>query len=94
MSLPRRIRVSEVLSSRYQPGARPVSWDERTIGLEQVKTEVGESLNLYSNGGQSSPDIGWELLLTEELQLAAPEPSLQKAYSWTLYGIKPKKNAL
>lgn len=87
MSLPRRVCVSEIISSRYQAGERPISWDERLDGIEQIKTDSGEVLKLYSNGGQSSPSVGWELLLIDQVQFAEEK----NAFSWTLYGIKPKK---
>lgn len=80
--LPRRIKVSKVTQSRYQPGNRPVSWDNRKEGIEKVLSDCGEELTLYSNGGQSSPAAGWELLLTEE----KPHEGIS-ALTWTLYGL-------
>jgi len=92
-SLPRRIRVAEVISSRYSAGQRPVSWDDRRGGVECVISDQGEKINLYSNGGQSSPAIGWEILLTERIDENA-EMSFPKGVessiwpvTWTLYGI-------
>lgn len=83
-SLPRRIRVQEVLSGRYPPGEKPVSWDERKSGIEQIRTVEGDTISLYSGGGQSTPAPGWELLLTKEQpQLSNPTPAIL----WTLYGI-------
>lgn len=82
--LPRRVRVAEVLSGRYQPGEKPVSWDQRISGVEKIRTADGDTLSLYSGGGQSTPAPGWELLLTKErAQLSEHEPALL----WTLYGI-------
>ena len=81
--LPRRITVTNVLSSRYAPGQRPVSWDERTEGEEEVETEESGAIRLNSNGGQSSPAPGWELLLTT---------LTPKGYEWTLFGIKHASN--
>ena len=79
----RRIIVSEVLSSRYEPGERPVSWDKRFSGYDEVRTVEGETVRLLSDGGQSSPAPGWELLLTK------PSPQDNTAFQWTLYGILP-----
>ena len=89
--LPKKISVKEVVSSRYEVGQRPTSWDDRRSGLEVVKTEQGEVVNLYSNGGQSSPHAGWELLLIERLDhsLESEKTSSVPAYTWTLYGLKP-----
>lgn len=84
-SLPRRIVVSHVLSGRYPPGSRPVSWDERREAIETVTATDGQTLRLYSNGGQSTPSENWELLLTSENH-DADGP----AYSWTLYGLPGK----
>ena len=82
-TLPRRVIVQEVLEARYEPGERPSSWDARGPGVETVRTRDGELVKLLSNGGQSSPASGWELLLTKESANGA-EPA---AYEWTLYGI-------
>jgi hypothetical protein len=81
-TLPRRVVVSRVLTGRYAPGSRPVSWDDRKEGVESVLTVDGQTLRLYSNGGQSTPSVNWELLLTNE------QADVSGAiFSWTLYGI-------
>lgn len=85
-TLPRRIVVKEVLESRYAPGERPVSWDKRTPGIELILTTEGERIPLYSSGGQSSPNTGWELLLMRPI--ATQEGGEESAASWTLYGIR------
>ncbi len=90
--LPRRVIVKEVLDCRYSPGQRPLSWDKRYPGVEGIVTTEGESVTLYSNGGQSSPRPGWELLLLKPAD-STPEQSVDEdvpsgAISWTLYGIK------
>lgn len=93
MKLPKKISIKEVVSSRYEVGQRPTSWDKRRAGLEVVKTEEGEVINLYSNGGQSSPHPGWELLLMKNVDYTAVAeqsenaPSIS-AYTWTLYAVK------
>lgn len=77
-----------MLSSRYEPGKRPTSWDERRAGVEEIETDTGERVLLFSNGGQSSPAVGWELLLTQTHQEATPNASAS-VLEWTLYGIAP-----
>ena len=86
LELPTRVVVQSVVSSRYEPGERPISWDDRREGIEVVAITGGEQLQLYSSGGQSTPAPGWEVLLTEATQ----GTDQQAAYSWTLYGIHPK----
>ncbi len=81
--LPRRIRVKETLSGRYEAGSRPVSWDDRRSGVEKIIADNGETITLYSNGGQSTPAPGWELLLTKE----ANDVGEAHAVHWTVYGM-------
>lgn len=83
LQLPRRVTVGDILSCRYAPGERPVSWDERKPGYETIRTTTGEVIKLASSGGQSSPAKGWELLLTKKAD--------QDAVEWTLFGIAPMK---
>jgi hypothetical protein len=78
-----RVTVAEVLRSRYTPGKRPVRWDERFAGAEVVRSTDDREVLLFSNGGQSSPAAGWELLLTQ--------PRGEASWEWTLYGIKPSR---
>jgi hypothetical protein len=85
--LPRRVVVSEVLDSRYGPGLRPISWDQRFEGVERVLADSGEEILLFSGGGQSSPAPGWELLLTKEAENKEQPAVLE----WTLYGIRSSK---
>lgn len=69
---PRRVKIKSVIRSRYEArgdgrftsGTKPLSWDQRLAGIDEVLTETGETLKLFSNGGQSTPAPGWELLLT------------------------------
>ena len=82
--LPKRVRVAAVLAGRYQPGEKPLSWDDRSAGVEQIRTADGDTITLYSSGGQSTPAPGWELLLTKER--AQPDDN-KPALLWTLYGI-------
>lgn len=85
-SIPRRIIVADVLSSRYSAGQRPTSWDRRESGFDRIRSTEGEEIELYCTGGQSTPAAGWELLLTKEITIPSGSPS--KAFAWTLYGIK------
>jgi hypothetical protein len=96
--LPARVQVVEVLQSRYSdpkraasivesqwyvPGvSRPLSWDERTDGIDVVRIASGEILKLSSSGMQSVPKPGWVLMLTGG--------DADEGYRWTLYGIPPK----
>jgi len=91
--LPRRVLVSRVISYRYDDRRRPLSWDKRHAGLESIETAEGEIINLLSNGGQSTPKPGWELLLIKNAEQADFENQLvewneSSAVTWTLYGIK------
>jgi len=85
IELPQRVTVGKLLSGRYSPGKRPVSWDERKEGRETIETIDGRVLHLASNGGQSTPDRNWELLLTRISQDSGE--SSEPAFIWTLYGI-------
>lgn len=81
--LPRRVVVQEVVASRYKPGARPVLWERRFAGCEEILTKNNEALQLASSGGQSSPAPGWELLLTA---CDSSSEDGKPKYTWTLYG--------
>ena len=85
MKIPRTVKVKEILNSRYQPGTRPISWDERAAGDESVIIDTGEEIRLYSTGGQSSPTPGWMIVLTGIANNARPD-SLE-TFHWTLYGL-------
>lgn len=87
-NLPRRVHVKKVISSRYSSGERPLSWDERVAGIEEIQAEDGELVVLFSNGGQSTPKPGWDILLTQPHRSAQAS---QLALEWTLYGI-PKQD--
>jgi len=89
-NIPRRVRVADVLSGRYGAGEKPLDWNVREGGVDRIRTSDGETLTLYSTGGQSTPAPGWEILLTKERpQLASSEP----AFLWTLYGIHPTEKS-
>lgn len=78
LTLPARIRVAETVSSRYPGHERPLSWDQRKAGVDTIRTAEGATLKLLSDGGQSPPKKGWELILTE---------SRGDTFTWTLYGL-------
>jgi len=77
--LPRRIKVAELVNSRYPNGRRPLSWDERIEGTDVVRTEDGKIIKLISDGGQSPPRKNWVLMLKD----GDPE----RGYHWTVYGM-------
>jgi len=78
----RTVSIAKVLESRYPNHERPLSWDARIAGYDRVITTDGEQITLLSNGQQSTPEVGWKLMLTEENMIDAV-----RAYSWTLYGL-------
>jgi hypothetical protein len=80
-SLPVRVDVVEVLSSRYQTRGheRPLSWDERCEGLDVVLTADGLTLPLHSDGQQSVPKRGWGLMIVSG--------DSSEGYRWTLYSL-------
>lgn len=87
MKLPKRVKVKEVLKGRYtklEPNTynslkRPLDWDGRVEGQEQIKSEDGDTLLLNSTGAQPTPEAGWVVMLRDG--------DNTKGYSWTLYGI-------
>ncbi|NBW39367.1 hypothetical protein EBR25_00020 [bacterium] len=90
---PRIVRIEEALESRYSAGIRPLSWDDRRAGFDKVRTADGEELTLLSGGQQSTPQPGWEILLTAEEAVDATELNIPSergkiaCYAWTLYGL-------
>jgi hypothetical protein len=91
-----RIEVAELLRSRYGVGDapccsadtsrctenRPLSWDQRFVGIDLVRTTGGDSVRLLSSPMQSPPKPGWVILLTGG--------NSEEGYTWTLYGIPPR----
>lgn len=90
-ALPRRVRVASVIKGRYLPGTRPLSWDERSSGIDIVNTDGDGEVTLWSNGGQSTPAPGWEILLTKLMDVdgtqVAESHSTSVPVQWTLYGL-------
>jgi hypothetical protein len=60
-------------------GSKPLSWDDRISGIDEVIDSEGNNIKLFSTGDQSTPAPSWEILLTSE----GPDGSS----NWTLYGI-------
>lgn len=88
MSLPKRVLVTEVITSRYVPGTKPQSWDKRVDGFDVVKTSDSEVFALASLGAQSTPATGWTLLITEQVgETDLPKLGIMPTHKWTLYGI-------
>lgn len=84
-----RVCVRRVLRERYPNGLRPLDWDARHDGIDEVEVSVlgkGHStmvIRLASTGQQSPPEVGWTILLFKGDQ--------SSGYSWTLYGIAPAR---
>ena len=85
---PRVVEVLETISTRYKPGERPISWEDRSEGVECFRATDGEVIKVYSKGGQSSPSKGWVLLLTKD---CAENLVSEQIPEWTLYGLKSSK---
>jgi hypothetical protein len=65
--------------SYFIPPNRPSSWEDRIPGIDTIVTEEGETLEIYSDPQQSTPKIGWTLLIGRHDE--------GNFYRWTLYGI-------
>lgn len=80
-----KIQVKKILTSRYSAVTddtglnRPQNWSDRKDGIDTIETDTGETLRLYSTGQQSSPKVGWIIVLTG----TKPDGSS----SWTLFGM-------
>ena len=79
VKLPVRIRVQEIISSRYPGHKRPESWDSRKAGVDVIRSEEGKTLRLLSDGQQSPPQPSWELIISDG--------DAESGYKWTLYGV-------
>ena len=77
--LPKSLTVKEVVASRYPSGKRPESWDARKAGIDQIVASDGNQYNLLSDGQQSPPEPGWEIVLREGDNRAG--------FGWTLYSL-------
>ncbi|MCB0353085.1 MAG: hypothetical protein KDD64_06150 [Bdellovibrionales bacterium] len=79
---PFRVRVGKIISSRYSGDSRPANWDLRTPGIDVIESTDGHAIKLESDGQQSPPQPGWEILITGG--------SEESGYRWTLYGLELK----
>ncbi len=84
MKLPCRVTVKSIVTSRYgnslkEGESRPMSWDDRKEGVDVVLTDCGGRLTLNSDGGQSVPQPGWVILITDGDEVTG--------YRWTLFGM-------
>ena len=79
IQIPARVQVKRIVRSRYDNSKRPASWDDRAAGEDRVEIEGGHSIKLQSDGGQSTPQPGWVILLRGG--------NAQAGYEWTLYGL-------
>ncbi len=92
IGLKRQIVVQETVKGRYKPGDRPLSWDDRVEGVEEVVCSGdSDSITLWSGGGQSTPAPGWILLLSGEKRLLEDG---RLASMWTLYGVSREDDML
>jgi hypothetical protein len=80
-SVPCRVDVSETLQTRYGYGSvdRPLVWEERTEGIDTVRTVDGRTIRLRSDGQQSPPKPGWGLIISGG--------DATSGYTWTLYSL-------
>ena len=75
--LPFQVKVDRLVQSRYSNNERPDQWENRAEGVDTVIASDGQRVRLLSDGGQSPPQTGWTIILTEGT------PNL--GYRWTLY---------
>ena len=76
---PCSVLVTELISSRYSSATRPQSWDLRLAGTDVVCASDGRKFKLRSEGGQSPPQPGWEIVLRSGDPVSG--------YAWTLYRL-------
>jgi len=78
-NIPFRAVISSVVSGKYKPGTKPLSWDERRSGVDVVVNSEGQEITLDSRGDQSTPNVGWEILINGKSDIG---------FTWTLYGVQ------
>lgn len=83
--LPSRVKVADIVTSRYADNVRPADWDARRSGIDLVKTSDNKFVKLLSDGGQSPPQAGWVIMLTGG--------DYELGYTWTLYGLEQQAPA-
>jgi hypothetical protein len=79
VELPKSVQVESIISSRYAGHQRPLSWDDRREGIDVVRTGDQRTLRLLSDGGQSPPQPGWTIIISEGNE--------SSGYRWTLYSM-------
>ena len=77
--IPASVQVKAIIMSRYPQHLRPACWNDRKAGVDVVETIDGREVKLVSEGGQSPPKPGWEIVLTSG--------DNAQGYHWTLYGL-------
>ena len=78
--IPSRIKIAQIVTSRYADNQRPADWAQRRAGVDVIKTSDNKYIKLMSDGGQSPPQPGWVIMLTGG--------DFQSGYTWTLYGLE------
>ena len=78
-SLPAKVTVAKLVSSRYPDARRPESWDDRKGGVDVIQAVETGAVKLLSDGQQSPPREGWVIMLTDG------NPT--DGFRWTLYGM-------
>ncbi len=78
-SLPAKVTVAKLVSSRYPDARRPESWDDRRDGVDVIQGVETGAVKLLSDGQQSPPREGWVIMLTDG------NPT--DGFRWTLYGM-------
>lgn len=88
-----RIKVGKVVCSRYSadllssvrttesnslPLRKPVDWTQRKVGSEEIESECGQRILLYSEGHQGTPVVGDVIILRDKCD---------EGFKWTLYGM-------
>lgn len=71
-----------MLKGRYPNGIKPLSWDERYAGIDIIIDDQGAQIPLYSEGDQSTPQAGWEILIN-----GCKGDPVDGPYTWTLFGV-------
>jgi hypothetical protein len=80
LKLPAQVEVKSVVNGRYGSSlSRPLTWEDRLDGTDEVITTSGELIRLASSGQQSTPAPGWTIMLTGG--------QAHQGYTWTLYGL-------
>ncbi|RIL10271.1 MAG: hypothetical protein DCC75_04710 [Proteobacteria bacterium] len=79
IAVPCKVQIKQILVSRYADNKRPLSWDQRLAGHDHIVTSNGQTIKLWSEGGQSPPRPGCAIIITSG--------SSEEGYKWTLYSM-------